>query len=310
MMKIKSYQKIDLKSPVTFLAAWPGIGNVGIRAVDYIRQKLKLEPFAEVEASEFIAPESVVVNKGLVKLPPIPKNIFYYRKSPNLIIFEGEVQLKDKPNAILMEQILNFAKDLGVKTIYTAAAFPVPMKLESPSNVYGAATTKGMQDFLTTECKLKLLEMGEIAGSNGILVGYAEQFNIPAASLLATIPVYAVGFPNPQASKAIVKVLEQVLKVKISYTELDLQIRELAKDLFEIRRHIKEQFYESNQEREELHSMDTDNDIPNNVKKKIEQLFYEAKCDRKKAYMLKEELDKWNLFELYEDRFLDLFKTK
>ncbi len=46
------------------------------------------------------------------------------------------------------------------------------------------------------------------------------------------------------------------------------------------------------------------------VFEKIERLFQEAKFDRNKAYELKRELDKWGLFEKYEDRFLDLFKKQ
>jgi hypothetical protein len=41
---------------------------------------------------------------------------------------------------------------------------------------------------------------------------------------------------------------------------------------------------------------------------KIERLFLEARADRTRAPELKKELDRWNLFELYEDRFLDLFE--
>ncbi|MBI4974838.1 MAG: hypothetical protein HZC19_03435 [Candidatus Omnitrophica bacterium] len=41
---------------------------------------------------------------------------------------------------------------------------------------------------------------------------------------------------------------------------------------------------------------------------KIEKLFLEAKQDKKKASVLKRELDRWDLYKLYEDRFLDLFK--
>jgi hypothetical protein len=41
---------------------------------------------------------------------------------------------------------------------------------------------------------------------------------------------------------------------------------------------------------------------------KVEKLFKEALADRAKAIVLKEELDRWDLYKLYEDRFLDLFK--
>ena len=41
----------------------------------------------------------------------------------------------------------------------------------------------------------------------------------------------------------------------------------------------------------------------------LEQLFGEAKQDRSRAYFLKQELDRLNVFREYEDRFLDLFKS-
>ena len=40
----------------------------------------------------------------------------------------------------------------------------------------------------------------------------------------------------------------------------------------------------------------------------IEQLFEQASKDRSKAYELKRELDRLEVFPEYEDRFLDLFK--
>jgi hypothetical protein len=41
---------------------------------------------------------------------------------------------------------------------------------------------------------------------------------------------------------------------------------------------------------------------------RIEKLFLEARLDRSKAIVLKNELDRWDLYKNYEDRFLDLFK--
>ena len=43
-------------------------------------------------------------------------------------------------------------------------------------------------------------------------------------------------------------------------------------------------------------------------RRRIEQLFTQAREDRAKAYELKRELDRLDVFREYEDRFLDLFK--
>ena len=48
--------------------------------------------------------------------------------------------------------------------------------------------------------------------------------------------------------------------------------------------------------------------IPGYVMERIERLFTEVKEDRNKASSLKSELDRWDLYGQYEDRFLDLFK--
>jgi hypothetical protein len=48
--------------------------------------------------------------------------------------------------------------------------------------------------------------------------------------------------------------------------------------------------------------------VPHYIMDKIERLFDDVKRDRTMAAELKKELDRWNLYELYEHRFLDLFK--
>jgi hypothetical protein len=43
-------------------------------------------------------------------------------------------------------------------------------------------------------------------------------------------------------------------------------------------------------------------------KRRIEQLFEQAEQDRSNAHELKRELDRLDVYQGYEDRFLDLFK--
>jgi hypothetical protein len=50
--------------------------------------------------------------------------------------------------------------------------------------------------------------------------------------------------------------------------------------------------------------------VPHYVMDKIEKLFHDAAGNRELAAELKKELDRWNLFELYENRFLDLFRDE
>ena len=48
--------------------------------------------------------------------------------------------------------------------------------------------------------------------------------------------------------------------------------------------------------------------LPDSARKRIDDLFKLAKKDLSSSLELKRELDKWNVYEQYEDSFLDLFK--
>jgi hypothetical protein len=48
--------------------------------------------------------------------------------------------------------------------------------------------------------------------------------------------------------------------------------------------------------------------LPDSARKRIDDLFKSAKKDLSRALELKRELDQWNVYEQYEDSFLDLFK--
>jgi hypothetical protein len=49
--------------------------------------------------------------------------------------------------------------------------------------------------------------------------------------------------------------------------------------------------------------------VPHYIMEKIEKLFENVRKDKSRAGDLKNELVRWNLYELYEKRFLDLFKS-
>ena len=89
---IKILKNIELTNPV-MIAGWPGMGSVALGAVDYLQRKLNAVKFAEIEVDPLSTIDSVSVEDGLATIVPTPKNIFYYTKKPDLIIFKGEAQL-------------------------------------------------------------------------------------------------------------------------------------------------------------------------------------------------------------------------
>ena len=64
-MGIRLYQEPQLENPI-FVASWPGIGNIGIIAVDTLREVLEAEEFGEIEPWDFFYPKRVLIRKGIL----------------------------------------------------------------------------------------------------------------------------------------------------------------------------------------------------------------------------------------------------
>jgi len=303
-MYIEITRRIRLRTPV-MLAGWPGMGNVGLGAINYLREKLNAKPFAKIDSEPLWVPDSVMVESGVAKIPFIPPSQFFFLDNPPLLFFEGSLQPSGKTGAEVGREIIELAKSFDVRMIYTGAAFAMPISYQEPARVFGVVNKKSLLDKLK-EYPVEIMKEGQISGMNGLILGLAAQSNIDAMCLLATLPQYAINFPNPKASKAIIEVLEKVLNVWVEKPDLDEAIEGINQRLSLIEQKIKETFYSSEKE-ETLEEME-ENKVPGYVMEKIERLFEEVKADKRKAPILKSELDRWNLYELYEDRFLDLFR--
>jgi len=301
---IRYYKNIDTVNPV-MIAAWPGMGNVALGTTDYIRRKLRAFRFAEIRTDPLAALDSVEVKSGLSKFPKTPLSTFYYSKDPEILLFEGEVQPPGRNGIELLNKVLGVASDLKVSRIFTGAAFPMPISYKDASDVYGAANKESLRDHLK-DSGIKLMEGGQISGLNGLMLGFAAKKGIDAVCLLATMPQYAITLPNPKASSAIIETLNRMLNISIDLRELDGYIKDMEERMSIIEEKVKD-VIAIDDESIESHPHH-EKKIPGYVMERIERLFIEAKEDRNKAASLKSELDRWDLYGLYEDRFLDLFK--
>jgi len=304
-----------VKAPVLF-ACWPGMGHVGILAAEYMRVALSGRLLAELDVAPYFLPDAITVEKGIGRIPDPPTQRLFYVENPPFFIFEGETQLSGEPGIRISLELLKVAKRHGVTTVYTGAAYAMPMSHRQTPKVYGVATDQRLKDTFPG-LGVEPLEEGRISGLNGLLLGLARARGLSAACFLATMPQYAVETPNPKASKAVIRVLERILGTSVEMTELDQRIQEadqfmgefesrVAAALESLRREAESKLREHKAEHDEETGPE-DRPEPHELMAHIEGLFEEAQRDRSKAGLLKQELDRWGLFELYEDRFLDLF---
>ncbi len=73
MVKLQKEHKLN--SPY-LVAAWPGMGNVALKAVTYLREKLRAEEFGEIEASAFFHPVGASIQGNNIEIPKLPKSKF------------------------------------------------------------------------------------------------------------------------------------------------------------------------------------------------------------------------------------------
>jgi len=303
---------ITLNKP-WLVAVWPGLGQVALSAGYYLLAKLGMHYIAEFSPLELFEVEHVEVKKGLVQLGRLPRSRFFVWKGPpeahDIVIFLGEAQ-PPLGRLAFCQKLVEFAKKLDVRRVFTFAAMATSMDLEAESRVFGAATDEeGLKEL--TRYDLEVLTDGQIGGLNGVLLGIAANNGLRGTCLLGEIPRVVANLPFPKASLAVLSTFTKMAGIKVDLSELSEQAESVGGQLRELFARLQAEMKEQAEGAEE----DEGPEFPPQEEKlapedqqRIETLFEQARNDRSKAYVLKRELDRLDVFKEYEDRFLDLFK--
>jgi hypothetical protein len=225
------------------VAAWPGIGNVALKAASYLRDKLGAEGFADVEPSGYFSPGGVSVQENVIKMPRFPQNRFYSWQGKgvgsDMLIFIAEAQPALRQYE-LANLILDVAQEFNVQRLYTFAAAVVPHRSEEV-RVWGAATDARL---------LRELEgygvtlRGDflIRGLNGLLLGVAEERGIPGICLLGETPQQYAELENPTASLSVLRVLLKILRFEIDMADLEKEAKQAEAEMERITKETMTEF--------------------------------------------------------------------
>lgn len=179
--------------------------------------------------------------------------------------------------------------------------------------VWFTATSKEIINILT-KYNFELLSEGQISGMNGLFLGMAKKEELNGFCLLGEIPLYTIQIENPKASYAVLDALVRILKIQMDFNNLIDEAHGMEGEIDKLLDYLKlgappGPIGEEDIERIKK-SLTQLTKLPLSIKENIERLFTQAKVDISKAKELKAEMDKWNVYKEYEDRFLDLFKKK
>ncbi len=298
------------------VAVWPGMGHVAINAGVYLLSHLRMAAVAELEAPELFDIDHVEVKNGIVQPVRRARNRFFAWADPNkvrdLVVFVGE----DQPPVgrfRFCQHLVSYARELGVERVITFAAMATAMHPTDVSRVFGAATDQEKLDAVSRP-GVTILEDGNIGGLNGVLLGAAASAGVPGACLLGEIPHMLARLPFPKASLAVLEVFRNVAGIEVDLTELAEQADVVDSQIGDLLERMQEAAEEGGsadeEESQEFPEPEEDEELPAADRHRIEELFRQAENDRGKAFELKRELDRLGRFPEYENRFLDLFRSK
>jgi proteasome assembly chaperone (PAC2) family protein len=232
-MGVKLFKKPDLENPV-MIACWPGIGNVGLVAVDTLRRALDAEEFGEIEPWDFFYPRKVFIKSGELKDLEFPSNKFYFKRTEksDIIFFiaeeqpawEGRAYAEGTKAYYMANLVLDVALQLGCRRVFTSGAAVASTHHTLRPRVWAVPNAESLISELRSYDNTVLMSdiegrggEGNITGLNGLLLGVARKKGIEAICVMGEIPVYLQGFPilYPKASKAVLEVLTAALGINI-----------------------------------------------------------------------------------------------
>jgi hypothetical protein len=238
-MGIRLYKRPRLTEPV-LIASWPGIGDIGIIAVDTLREAVGAEEFGKIEPWDFLYPKRVLIKDGELEGLEFPSSKFYFKKTEkkDLIFFVGEEQptegrgfyAQGRKAYQMANLVLDVALKFGCRRVYTSGAAVAPIHHTMIPKVWVVPNTDDLiHEVKSYENTILMSDIegrggqGNITGLNGLLLGVAKERGLEATCVMGEIPIYLQGFsiPYPKASKSVLEVLTASLGIKIEMVEID-----------------------------------------------------------------------------------------
>lgn len=237
-MGVRLYKEPNLENPV-LVACWPGIGNIGLVAVDTMRRMLEAEEFGEIEPWDFFYPRKVLIRNGELKDLEFPSNKFYFKRTDkkDLMFFiaeeqpawEGKAYAEGTKAYRMANLVLDVALQFGCRRVFTSGAAVAPTHHTLRPRVWAVPNMESLISELRRYDNTVLMSdiegrggEGNITGLNGLLLGVAQRRGMEAICLMGEIPIYLQGFPilYPKASKAVLEVLAAALGVSIDMGDI------------------------------------------------------------------------------------------
>ncbi|TCN50365.1 proteasome assembly chaperone (PAC2) family protein [Rhodococcus sp. SMB37] len=214
----------EFRNPVLVAAfeGWNDAGDAATGAVEHLELIWDAEPFAELDSEEYYdyqvnRPQARLVD-GVTRQIEWPATRLSACSPPgsdrDIVLLRGiEPNMRWRS---FCDAILELIDDLGIHTVVVLGALLADTPHTRPVPVTGTA-------YSAEAAKRFNLEKSRYEGPtgiNGVLQDACVRAGIPAVSFWAAVPHYVSNPPNPKATVALLRRVEDVLDVEVPLGEL------------------------------------------------------------------------------------------
>jgi proteasome assembly chaperone (PAC2) family protein len=214
-----------LRQPVMVCAfrGWNDAGEAASAAVSFIRDSVDSEDVASINPEEFFdftaVRPTIRLTEDNTREIDWPEGTISAAAVPgaesDLVVLEAtEPSLRWRRYT---ENVMNAARELGVRKIITLGALLADVPHSRPVSITGLASDKGLVDKLGFQ---RTTYEGP-TGIVGVLHHACIQAGVESASLWASVPHYVAAAPNPKVALALVRAFEGVAGVVVDAAELE-----------------------------------------------------------------------------------------
>ncbi len=205
IIDFKEVEKVKLKNAI-MIEGFPGIGMVGTISASYLSEKLGMKVIGYISSSHF--PPIAAIHDYM----PVSPARIYASEKYNLIVLFAEFVIPSEVAYALSQRILKYAKEKGVKEIYSLAG----IASETPkSGIFGIGSTGAMVEKLKKN-GVEAIKEGATQGVSGLLIAECASEKFPAANLL----IQTSQPMEPKGSAKLLQKLSEIIKVPIDVKPL------------------------------------------------------------------------------------------
>lgn len=205
------------------LNGWVNAGKVSTQSVKYLIDKLNAEQLGEIASERFyiyqLQRPLVVIKNGFVQKYQPPRNDLFYwkdREESGLVFLLGVEPHLDWPR--YSRTVLDAAKNLGVRRIYTIGGYVIDASLSGEPFVTGSST----ESEILAELKEVGVRLVDYAGPTSVyseILWESRSRDVDVASLWCAVPFYGQE-SDPKAVYTLLLKLTEIIGLKLDLEDL------------------------------------------------------------------------------------------